>query len=100
MSPLLNMLPISIICCIGVSIVIIGYSSWRYLLNQNACNMTYSKIERKEVKVNSAFIEAKLYFYKNEKTTKIKKSNKKSKYDWDLKLAPYPILFIPGHGGK
>ena len=87
----------------GIVILLTGYTSWKYLLNQNACNMTYSKIERKEVVINTNLINAKLFFYKNSKTSKLSKSNKsksKTKNEWDLSLSKHPVLFIPGHGGK
>jgi hypothetical protein len=96
------MLTLGVVASIGIIILITGYTSWKYLLNQNACNMTYSKIDKKEVIVNTNFMQnGKLYFYKNSKTTKLNKSNKmKSKKQWDYSLSHHPVLFIPGHGGK
>lgn len=101
------MISLVVAISIGFIILLTGYSSWKYVLDQNTCSMTYSKIERKDIHVDSNIANMKLYIYRNSKTTKLATSKRDSKSrknenikTWDFTLSPQPVLFIPGHFGK
>ena len=68
--------------------VSIGWLSYKHILSQNPCKMTYSKINKNEVKVITTIKNMKLYSYRG--------SNDKKKSS----LNKYPILFIPGANGQ
>lgn len=77
----------------GVLFLISGLLSYYKIVSQSPCKVTHVKADKREIKVDSAIPNMKLYSFQTYSSSTKAKSKPNA-------LNPIPVLFVPGHNGK